>query len=232
MELNTIIHESTHHYNRNDTFFITPDISIKVKQDHFFQSSKIIKLLPNDAPEKILRFKTYLSPNTDVSSNSEGIKGLLNEFTAYQAGTSACTSIAEKLISLGKYEEAEENLSSSYGYVASYYEFKLFMLCYVEYARLYNPQMFLELMNNKNLRVSFTLNCLQFEKTISKMMELSKLKQIDNMVEFNMYYMSEDTKYPTDLLKKFQSIYDKFSVKGITAENYHQFLNRSDILND
>jgi hypothetical protein len=175
-DLNTIVHESCHHLNHDigwnspgtgnrEGYFVTQGIEIATKVGPVYNSIELNKFVPDSLKTLIFRYDTYVGAKKNgiwISSQSEGIYGMLNEFTAYYHGTKA---------SMDLFDYYYKNRSDGYqnedewgNYLAdvasthfAYYEFRLFMSWYLQYAKLHYPKVYEGCMENRNLRLAFTL---------------------------------------------------------------------------
>ena len=182
----TTVHECLHAYDLNigwygnhDTkiygsypqaYFIDKDIKIVVKELEVFKTSL---LHPNYYPKEVqnlFRYSTYIynhksnssssgnkaydallaKKESENSSNLSGIYGLLEEFNAYYHGTNAEFELMKSDLDV-KY------FSSTSLLTASYYEFNIFMAYYLKYAKEKKPEIYQMLLQQKDLRIAYTL---------------------------------------------------------------------------
>lgn len=222
----TVIHESTHHYNGSE-YLVIPGVSIPVtRSGEVYTSSEFAEIVPKEASNKIFRYDTYVGKNSVVSANVSGIYGMLDEYSAYCNGVRSCligarTAAAKKDTAL-----ALRFLSQASGTYEANLEFRLFIAWYLHYANLKHPDQYKALMANNNLRVAFTLIDHEFKKTVLALNdEASRLGYWGNFDTD--YYSGVYTKYIPGLLKNEQVWVEQFSVKNVTTENYKEYL-RSD----
>jgi hypothetical protein len=213
-EFETVIHETVHHCNGFGNALIQPGIIIDMQRSDRFKSEEVKAIIPADAPNQIFRYKTYLGEGAGVSSNVDGIFGLMDEFSAYQNGCTAATLAADKAFSLGDEKTGKALLGQARGTYFAYYEFALFIAWYLEYAEQFYPEMYTKFMANKNLRVAFTLNEMLYLETLRKMDSLSKSPGAYTV--YNGFAGKE--------LEKHQATLNKFRVKGVTLSNYRAFI--------
>ena len=94
-EFGTIIHETTHSKNSSNGFLIDPSNYIVLTDresqisNKFFNSDVIEKIVSIEAQGKLFRYETYISKQSSVGANVQGIVGLMDEYSAYQNGCSA-----------------------------------------------------------------------------------------------------------------------------------------------
>lgn len=175
--INTVVHECMHgftaryayfllHQNSPDTyisgdtysaFYINENEVHLVKHDSIFSSNRIAGFIPKEL--KTFRYNPYISPkNNQLGSQVSGIFGLMDEWNAYYHGTKASFDLfdyyKEKASDdQGVYLEHVSNLAGTY---YAHYEFKYFILKYLEFARSYSPKIYDSLLANEPLRKAFT----------------------------------------------------------------------------
>jgi len=213
-EFETVIHETVHHCNGFGNALIQPGIIIDMKRSERFKSEEVKAIIPADAPNQIFRYKTYMGEGAGVSSNVDGIFGLMDEFSAYQNGCTAATLAAEKAFSLGDEKTGKALLGQARGTYFAYFEFSLFIAWYLEFAEQFYPEMYKKFMANKNLRVAFTLNEMVYMQTLQKMDTLAKTPGAYSVYDG----------FAGKELEKHQATLNKFRVKGVTLSNYKTFI--------
>ncbi len=219
----TTIHETVHHVNGIYDCLIQPGLVIDMGRTDVFESSEFRAIVPAGGADKIFRYDTYVSEDSKVGANVCGIYGLMDEFSAYQNGCTASAIAAQTALDLGDKATAKKFLSQARGTYFAYYEFSLFIAWYLEYAEKQYPAMHAKFMANKNLRVAFTLNEVNFQNTIAKLAALDKKLENSEISEFD-----SKTGYGTftkEELPKHESTLQSFRVKGVTTVNYKTFLN-------
>ena len=98
-----------------------------------------ISIVPKEAPKKIFRYKTYVARGTETSANVSGIYGLMDEFSAYKNSTRASVEAANTVIKLNDKEKIEFFEKKAIAEYFAYYEFRLFIAWYLEYAAKNKP---------------------------------------------------------------------------------------------
>ena len=181
--LNTVVHESHHQfnsvyayqllsknapadYNFGDTyttFYYNRDDILLVKHTEVFNSNELKKDIPKELQS--FRYKPYIVPKTDMSSQVQGIYGLLDEFHSYYLGTKTGMETfpyfqKKAEAELSAYLDFVSNTSSSYW---AFYEFKYFCLKYLEKAKTEYPEIYQELFENKALRQVYTKTTSAYE---------------------------------------------------------------------
>ncbi len=195
-DFGTAVHETCHGYNFEigkakgfgyQGYFITSNVIIVVPQKSIYNSIELNRMIPDSIHKSIVRYDSYIGGDTisQITSKVNGIYGLLDEFSAYYHGTKAEMELFNYYDSLSDKNPPESwanYLKPLEGELYSYYEFKLFISWYLGYARKYHEQVYLDCMNNKPLRIAFTLlddEWLQLQKDYLKKRNLiiEKLNQ-------------------------------------------------------
>ena len=175
--LNTVVHESMHgltsrlpytllkergdsYYNFKDSysaFYVNRDSSFLVKHSPVFSSNRISDEIPKAL--RTFRFKPYIAPRSKMlGSQANGIYGLADEWNAYYFGTKTALDLFDYYKSKSSqnhevYLEYVSNIASTY---YAYYEFKYFILKYLEYAKLNEKEVYDGIMANFEFRKAFT----------------------------------------------------------------------------
>jgi hypothetical protein len=205
----TVIHEGLHgyeweieeNYYGKTGYFIAPGSTILVPDLDIFNSNELNRQVPKEQQEKIFRYSSYVGDKTGLSSQVDGILGMLGEFSAYYHSglfTMQTRPWLEKNIGYGDPSEWSSmyfnNLGNS---VVAFNEFRLFMAWYLAYARKNHPEQYRAIMGNTNFRIAFTLLHREF-KSLADQYEnevndvISKFNEAGNDVriegEFFMVY--------------------------------------------
>jgi hypothetical protein len=209
-------------------YFIDRDIKIYVPRKNVF---KVDELHSNYFPEevkKLFRYSTYIyNDNSNnvftkhkaygaifgesfskLSSNQDGIYGLLEEFNAYYHGVNA-------EFELLKSNQTEIKFTGASNIICSYYEFNIFMAYYIKYAKEKNREVYDLLMNLKELRVAYTL----MEKNWRTLLT-------------NIYTSEHANKYPVEsnedvlFTNELKTIMNKFMIPDDQLTSYLSFLKK------
>ncbi|MBI3509355.1 MAG: hypothetical protein HY064_01725 [Bacteroidetes bacterium] len=227
-DFETVIHESTHHVNSDYDggmhYLVEPGIIIKVPVTDDFHSSEFKNIVPKGAAEKIFRYNTYVSDSSIVSANVSGIYGLLDEYSAYNAGVRASTLAAQSALQKGDTALASQFISQASGTYFAYYEFNLFTAWYLHEAKIYHPETYTQLMANTDLRVVYTLLDSEFSATVDNFKRTSAIIEKSTATDYYSYNETTYAAYPKQLLVKEKPYLDNFRVKGVTTTNYFTFL--------
>lgn len=228
-EYGTAIHETTHHHNVytrflngywNKRYFVGPEIEIEVPITGTYRSELFITMVPAEAPYKILRYKLYIGVRSLVSSNIEGIYGLMDEFSAYRNDLKACIDGMNKALELNDEKIYDIFYDQALDVYFAYHEFNLFISWYLQYAEKKYPEVYKNLMSNKNLRITYTL----IEKLFKEDVEFIH-KTAKNYPTYKYDYLEERyTNYTNNLLKDNEIILDKFKIKNVDKDNWKSHL--------
>lgn len=219
---NTVVHESTHHFNTSNEISVDPTIIIQFQRTPTYISDKIVAIVPADAQKNIFRFTSYVGKGSGVSANLSGIYGIMDEFSAYRNGTKASIDAALAAKAAKNSKRTLDFLKEALPTYFAYYEFRLFISWYLDYGAKYQPTLHKSLMENTNFRVAFTLIEQGFKDDI-KMME--KLVAENPTVKWSYdYYEKEYVTYCKELLVAQEKTLSSFRISGVTPQNYKQFL--------
>ncbi len=211
--LNTVIHEMCHAYtrrlryefvekenignwNEDDTFyayFLDAKTKVLVKQTDVFFTSEIRDIIPEHL--HTLRYKTYIESNPDLECEFNGVYGLLNEFNAYYQGTKASVDLyhfylQKEDITANDWLLFMESINASY---VSYLEFKYYILKYLQFAKVVDEQVYLDIIHNENFKKVFNHIDVNFSKLISDYFELKQ--NLLTTLNLKMAKTTEDVNY-------------------------------------
>ncbi|SNU04808.1 hypothetical protein SAMN06297422_1024 [Lachnospiraceae bacterium] len=133
----------------NRAFYIGDKKTIYVPETKVFKTYKATKHIPKKY--RTFRYDTYVDKTSDVSANTSGVYGLLNEFSAYYWGMHANNSLYPYI---SKYADSGMDwryyINSNNTNKNAYAEFYYYTLVYLEYARKNEPEIYEGIINNKN----------------------------------------------------------------------------------
>lgn len=163
-ELNTLVHESTHKYNKEDwtgkninhRYMISPGHDVCANHTKLYTSSEFIAIVPKDAPSKIFRYGTYVSTSSEVSANEWGIYGMMDEFSAYYNGTRADWLAYQTAKVKGDKTSMEIFMKGCLSTYFAWYEFRAFTGWYLLYAKQKYPDIYKLTMGNTEIVKVFT----------------------------------------------------------------------------
>jgi hypothetical protein len=227
----TMVHETTHKHNGSDGYdwekgfwngraLIEPGITISYSPTPTFHSELFITIVPKEAPKKIFRYGTYVARGSEPSANVCGIYGLMDEFSAYRNATRCAIEGTNTAIKLKDTEKIAIFQQHAIGQYFAYYEFRLFIAWYLEYAEKNKPDIYKKIMVNTNLRISYTLLDDGFQNDIKDLQILVKKYPSYNF-EYN---EKEYAQYVKDLLVSHEKTLTKFRIEGVNKENYKEKL--------
>lgn len=190
--LDTAVHETFHGYTWQNHRYYQESIyagngvdflvDMQGAQDYMFPTSEMAATLP---PELMtFRYDTYISSGSDASANTQGVFGLLNEFSAYYWGLNA-------LYTLQPYFESyssDYNLWSQYANslgnnMNAYAEFKYWILNYLAFAKGNHPDAYNQIMNNQSFCQAYSVMEQQFANLISN--NLNSLEGLNAMLGYS-----------------------------------------------
>jgi len=163
-ELETLIHESTHRYNKevwewgknfNHRYMVTPGRDLWARHTKLYRSCEFIAIAPKDAPSRIFRYGLYVGPDSHVSANSWGIYGMMDEFSAYYNGSRSAWIGYHLAKSRGDKKSMEIFEQRCLGTYFAWYEFRTFAGWYLTYAKLKHPDVYKETMENRDIAKVF-----------------------------------------------------------------------------
>ncbi len=180
--MDTAVHEECHAYSflnasyNSIVIYLGNKKSIKVPYTSVYPSKK----MASDIPKKLrtFRWETYVGkPIANLSSNVQGVYGLLNEFTAYCWGMH---------MTLSLYDYLKKNKATSWQWMTyingcangrlAYAEFKYYILHYLYYAKRHYSSIYKKIKNNKNfvkayksIEKKFAAQNKEFTKNLKKL---------------------------------------------------------------
>lgn len=169
----TAVHEECHAflwYNlgwNTMSIYVGDGCSIGVEYTDIYYSQEMVGMIPEEL--RTFRFDTYVGdPDENLSSNVEGVYGLLNEFTAYcwDNNTGVC------LFDYYKTLEQTDTVWLTYiqrtNSVGAYAEFRYYILTYLLYARENETAVYEGIMENYNFIQAFCVVDTKFKEVIAQ----------------------------------------------------------------
>jgi len=189
-DFGTVIHELLHGYNNSSSgghnYFITESVRIFVPYKNIYNSKKLNNFVRSSLQDSIFRYGIYVggkksihgiegdipyinaTEQTECFSIQKGIYGMLEEFCAYYYGNLATYELCDYYKINHNNKEAWNTYKNDVmGDAVAYYEFNLFMAWYILYAKENEPAVYKDILENKQLRVVYTL----INKKYSKLLE-------------------------------------------------------------
>ncbi len=171
--INTIVHEMCHHYSSMQTYvmmeergnydwnkhyicYYTGGSTILVMFGDVFPAKEINAIAPPAI--KTDRYETYVYPSeAQMSTQIEGVLGLLDEFNAYYQGTKSAFELYDYYLNETQGTPANwlEYFQEVFGTFYAYAEFKLFILNYMIYAKSKHTAVYNALMSNNDFKKAF-----------------------------------------------------------------------------
>lgn len=172
--LGTAVHETCHAYTYAMAYALLPDgdqafgrepysafcleagANAIVRRTPVFPSAEMAAEFPPQL--RTLRFSPYISPSqANLTTQAFGVYGLLDEFTAYYHGTRTSLDLLEFYQT--EAAQTRENWFSFFGGIyanyCAYPEFKLYILKYLQYAGTKYPQIYRQLLENREFTEAF-----------------------------------------------------------------------------
>ena len=162
--------EAKHHYNAQ-AVYIGDGNHILVKHTDVFNSLEMASTIPQQL--RTDRYDLYVGSPYDggnLSSQVEGVYGLLNEYTAYYWGTQSALALYDYYMDQNATaEQWMDYIFDVTGTWGAYTEFRYFILQYMIYARDYYPAVYNGILSNQDFIEAFTIidnNHLRMKKDI------------------------------------------------------------------
>jgi len=169
-------------FSRKDdynSYFTVHDQPILAKRTEVFNSHQLKEKIPKDL--RAFRYKRYIAQASRVSAQVHGIYGLMEEWNAYYLGNRTSVDLYSYYL-----EKAKKNPKEMLKYVHqvggsyfAYYEFKYFILKYLEHCRYRHKEQYQALMQNMALRKAFTQIDAAFSNLIAEFMNNIKRIKTD-----------------------------------------------------
>lgn len=146
-------------FSRQDdynSYFTVHNQPILVRRTEVFNSHELKDLIPEDL--RAFRYKRYIAQPGGLSAQIHGIYGLMEEWNAYYLGNRTGVDLYDYYIEKAKKDplvilKYVHQVGGSY---FAYYEFKYFILKYLEKSRYRHQEQYKALMENLDLRRAFT----------------------------------------------------------------------------
>lgn len=172
--INTVVHEEFHAYSfrqasGKQAIFTEGGQAVIVPYTDVFESSRMSVLIPESL--HTFRFGTYVGEGSGLTSNLDGVYGLLNEFDAYRLGQEAVHALLPLVL---RDIRENDNTDRAYEYFAAYSnnrsayaEFLFFTLRYMLYARENQPEVYDGILANPAYLNAFRFVQTRFEALIA-----------------------------------------------------------------
>ena len=239
--ISTAVHEVVHSMNRwvpryspgnnsslnGCSYFITIYTRIICPITATYHVIELNSMVPKDLQRNIWRYNSYIGDSSRYTWHTLGIFPLMDEFCAYYHGCKADYELRKagilKTNIYKRYKEVKgwdgkitkqltESSFSSTNQLDAYYEFKLFISWYLQYAKEKHPEIYRETYNNTNLRITYTLLDDLYKELLQKIKSDPLLSQ---------YYRTVIQDYITD--QDYKEM-DNFRLKDVTIKNYEKYL--------
>lgn len=188
-ELASDAEDATPQWNdRWKSYFVNTGIVLSTEEKSVFKTSTLHRNYFPKAVKEMSRYETYIQEWGDhvsnensrlsqselaaygvkelrpgearTTSNVKGIYGLMEEFNAYHHGIKAEYELITGM--------EDPKISGSTNGLASYFEFNVFIAYYLKYAKEREREVYQLLMNDRNLRMAYTLIELSWRELITQ----------------------------------------------------------------
>ena len=163
--------------DKYNSYFIDAERPMLVKRTVLYNSNELKDLIPEELRE--FRYKLYIADSGNLSSQVHGIYGLMEEWNAYYLGNRTGVDLYAYYLERAKKKPGDmlKYVSQVGGSYFAYYEFKYFILKYLENARENHREVYEAMMANSELRRAFTEIDTAFASLIEEFMQ--SLAQIE-----------------------------------------------------
>ena len=218
--------------DRYKSYFINTGIVLSTEEQSVFKTATLHDQYFPEAVKQMSRYGTYirqsgnfasdensklsqeelaaygikeLKPGESLTtSNVKGIYGLMEEFNAYHHGIKAEYEVITGM--------DDSQLRGSTNSVAAYFEFNVFMAYYIKYAQTKERGVYQLMMNDRNLRIAYTLIELSWRELITQ------VYANDLTTNYFMYWRGEPDLYTDELQKVMRAFMIPTSQLGEYAE--------------
>ncbi len=207
----TVVHETQHGYNFDiggfdgEGYYLGNGIELLVPKTEVVNSNKLNGFVDKIKRKKCDRYSTYVGTKTPfLSSQVDGVYGLLNEFSAYYHGLKAEIEIRNAGLKCPTFEWQSNSLES-------YYEFKLFISWYLQMCKKNHKQIYKDIYANNKLRVAYSIFNKQFTKLVNEITGSESLKS---------HYTTKIADLFTNTDK---AELEKFEIPDVTIDNHKEY---------
>lgn len=153
--IHTAVHEETHGYlysymnTKGRAYFVGKAKTVYVPHTTIYNTKQMAKSVPQRC--RTFRFNTYVAkPIANLSSNVEGVYGLLNEFMAYRSGMNTSICLYPYFVKKkADWDTWKVYISDCENGKLAYAEFKYYILHYLYYAKTHYPDVYRGIIKNK-----------------------------------------------------------------------------------
>lgn len=232
--IDTAVHEECHGYTfyeynpfLGEAIYTGNKSSINVNYTKVYPSKEMSRTIPVNL--RTFRWDTYVgNPSANLTSDVDGVYGLLDEFTAYYWGMNAELSLYPYL------KKVNASVADWKGFISAcangrlaYAEFKYYIMQYLSYAKQKYPDIYKDIIENKNFIKAYTTIEQKFASQITqfetRMLDLKKLLEAQGYgvtIENGFFYVGGSG------CGIFQEDYDKL-IREINSSKYANILKQS-----
>jgi len=172
--LPTAVHEECHANGMTylkggviqNKFYLGAGKTVTVKYTNVFKSKEMASTIPENL--RTFRYNTYIGGADDyLAANGLGVYGLLDEFAAYYHGTRTAVELFDYCMTFEQTPDLWFNyISSVSGDYFAYAEFRFYILKYLMYAKQNYPDIYKNIMANKEFKQVFNTIDLNYGQII------------------------------------------------------------------
>lgn len=152
---------------RKQSVYVGEGYSLEMDITDVFESQEMTEMIPEEL--RTFRFDDYVGdPEDNSASNTNGVYGLLNEFTAYCWDLNTSISLFDYYKTLEQTPDTWLTYVSSCSTLSAYAEFRYFILTYLLYGASNYPDVYDEIMENTDFVSSFCWIDLKFQELIAR----------------------------------------------------------------
>lgn len=209
-DFSTVVHETLHGYDHklggfnSNGYFISKGIELVVPHQKFINSNKLNNFVPASIRSQLSRYELYIGDGSDMSSQLNGIYGILEEYNGYYHGLKAVVELKKANAPHAQNDWISDELES-------FWEFDLFVAWYLQLCQQQYPDVYQSLMNDTKLRVAYTLIHRNFAQLAQEIKQHSVISKNYSTSKEKLYTAADDR-----MLASFQ-------IPEVTKDNYQRF---------
>lgn len=141
--------------SQREAYYAGNGIIIPVAETKIFPSNEMIQIIPEEL-RNTARFNTYINTSEKLSSVTDGIYGLMNEYTAYSWGMNNTISLYDYYKTYAKTtDDWHQYIVDGANGRMAYAEFRYYILTYMLYAKEHYPDIYQSIVKNLELKRAF-----------------------------------------------------------------------------
>ncbi|MCI5057623.1 MAG: hypothetical protein MRY83_16030 [Flavobacteriales bacterium] len=190
----TMIHEKYHIFNyylnqnpSKRSYYIDDNLTVSVDLFDVFTSNQINHIVNDYYQDNIFRYHEYIdSQDPNMDSQKNGIFGIFEEFCAYYQDFLSHVEMYDYLKDNHGFEESGlwvDYLTTNGSILSSYYEFKLFISWYLQYAHKNYPEIYEQCTNSQQIKLLYTTIDSRFNKALQQYLK-NRLDIMANLKDY------------------------------------------------